>query len=117
MDCIVLALRAGSYTAPLHSAVISPDSRWVRVPSAALSPVDGAQVPEEPQVALSTAAYGRSWAVIRSGAVLATAEQAVEAIRAYQPALALAERILQGLVAPAAVPAAAEPAADADLDD
>ena len=112
-DTIVLALRGGSYTAPLHSASISGDGRWVRVPSAALIPLDGAPVPEEATVALGVNSYGRSWAAIVSGAVVPTAEQAVAAIRNAQPALELAQRILQGRVAPAAVPATA---AD-DLDD
>jgi len=115
-DTIVLALRAGSYTAPLHSAVISPDSRWVRVPSAALMPLDGAQVPEEPTIALSVGAYGRSWALVAQGRVAATADEAVAAIRNAQPALELAQRLLAGLQ-PAQVPAAAEPAGQGDLDD
>ena len=116
-DCIILCLRGGNFSAPIHSATASPDGRWVRVRTADLSPIDGAQVPEEPTIALSVGAYGRSWALVAQGRVAATADEAVAAIRNAQPALELAQRLLQGLVAPAAVPAAAEPAADADLDD
>jgi hypothetical protein len=114
-DTIVLCLRGGNFTTPLHAASVSADGRWLRVRSADLTPVSGAQVPEEPVVALAATSYGRTWAVIAQGAVIPTVERAVQAIRGAQPALQLAERILQGLVAPAAVPSP-EPAA-ADLDD
>jgi len=115
MDTIVLVLRGGEFTAPVHSAAISPDGRWIRVRAEALTPLAGAAVPDQPQVAVSVAAYGRSWAVIAGGAV-ATAEQAVETIRNAQPAMALAERLLAGLQ-PAQVPAAPAADGDADLDD
>jgi hypothetical protein len=112
---LVLALRSGNFTAPIHSAVVSPDGRWVRVRTADLSPIDGAQVPEEPQVALSVASFGRSWAIVAQGAVIHTADEAVERIRGAQPAMELAQRLLAGLV-PAAVPAPADAAADLDDD-
>jgi hypothetical protein len=74
--------------------------------------LDGANLPDERVIALSISAYGRSWAVIARGTVVATAEQAVATIRSAQPALELAERIVAGLVP--AQPAAAN---DLDLDD
>jgi hypothetical protein len=112
---LVLVLRGGSYTAPIHSAVVSPDGRWVRVRTADLSPIDGAQVPEEPAVAVAAGSYGRSWALVSQGRVVTAADEAVAAIRSAAPAMELAERILAGLAQPAAVPAAAD--ADGDLDD
>jgi hypothetical protein len=114
-DCIILCLRGGEFTAPLHAASISQDGRWARVRTADLTPFSsGATVPDEPTVAVSTAAYGRSWAVVAQGRVVATADEAVETIRSAQPALLLAQRIVAGLVAPAQVPAGA---AGEDLDD
>ena len=116
-DFIVFALRGGDFTAPLHASAVSQDGRWVRVRSSDLTPLSpGAEAPTEPMVAVSTAAYGRSWAAIVSGAIVPTADEAVAQIRNAQPALQLAQRLLAGLQ-PAQVPAAAEPAAGDDLDD
>jgi hypothetical protein len=116
-DTIVLCLRGGNFTTPLHAAAVSPDGRWVRVPSDALVALDGATRPVEPTIALSVSSYGRSWAIVAGGTVITTAEQAVERIRGAAPAMELAQRLLAGLV-PAAVPAAPAAAdADGDLDD
>ena len=114
-NLLVLALRGGEFTAPMHSATISGDGRWIRVRSADLTPLEGASAPEEPTVAVSAGAYGRTWAVVVDGAIAATAEQAVAAIRNAAPAMELAQRLLAGLVEPAQAPAA--PAAADDLDD
>jgi hypothetical protein len=116
-NTIVLALRGGSFTAPIHAASVSPDGRWVRVPSDALVALDGATRPDERVIALSTSSYGRSWAIISGGAVVATAEQAVQAIRSAMPALQLAQRIVAGLVPAQPAPAADAADGDSDLSD
>jgi hypothetical protein len=113
----VFVLRGGEFTAPLSAAAISADGRWLRVRSADLTPLSsGVAAPEEPMVAVSTAAYGRSWAAIAGGTIVPTAEQAVERIRNAAPAMELAQRLLAGLQ-PAQVPAAAPAAGDLDDDD